>query len=600
MALAKIGKTFTIGATASTPAFAVDGDGGLIAMGTAKSVYMSSELTRYERDGTQISVDVEYAEHQNSHPYFVDTVVLPNGTIVGLYGNEPVFRLFDADGVPLTDFVQVPTVEGGTVSYPSNFAISVNLETGGFSVLVGRDAPFYSTQVVVDPESHFGTRSQLHDTRVVEYDSTGEMIGDPYLANEVEGNPATIADDQTSGGFATLTDGRIVVPFVDTFYYPVKVGTNSTLIEGQGVSFAVIDSGVKQAHTAVYVPPVVTYPNGAVQYASNASWSIPPVAVATSNGGFAILYNHRVDDGLPYIWYAQFYNEGGHKIGKAIDLTATVGDTGTSGFLPVAAMMSDGRIAVVTSEQINLNARDIVLTILDRNGVVDTSHVLSAGFAQGDTGIDDVRVGVDNTIYITIDKTVYRYGLSEDMLQAGRGGETVEGTRKADLIIGSEAGDLLEGGRGHDQIEGHGGRDTLKGAAGNDILLGGDGRDRLEGGGGHDRLNGGEGNDRLFGGRGDDILLGGRGNDQLRGDAGDDHFLFHVGDGADKILDFASGDVLELDRALWDGELTRKMVIAEFASVTKAGVLFDFGDGDSVLLKGVTDLHGLRDDLLLF
>ena len=78
--------------------------------------------------------------------------------------------------------------------------------------------------------------------------------------------------------------------------------------------------------------------------------------------------------------------------------------------------------------------------------------------------------------------------------------------------------------------------------------IGGDGNDLLVGGGGVDALSGGAGND---------VLIGGYGKDALAGGAGNDIFVFNAPAGAanaDTITDFAAGDKLRLDKAVFGAD----------------------------------------------
>lgn len=65
-------------------------------------------------------------------------------------------------------------------------------------------------------------------------------------------------------------------------------------------------------------------------------------------------------------------------------------------------------------------------------------------------------------------------------------------TTPAAQITGNDTAQLLQGGKGNDSINGAGGNDTLIGDAGNDTLQGGAGNDILQGGNGNDTLQGGE------------------------------------------------------------------------------------------------------------
>ncbi|WP_151717534.1 CAP domain-containing protein [Gemmobacter serpentinus] len=129
-------------------------------------------------------------------------------------------------------------------------------------------------------------------------------------------------------------------------------------------------------------------------------------------------------------------------------------------------------------------------------------------------------------------------------------------------------------------------------------LTGSAGKNGLTGNRGNNKLMGLAGDDTLRGGAGNDTLDGGKGADRLTGDSGADRFVFSKGYGKDTITDFGTGaDRLVLDDALWSGsrKMTDAQIISKFADVTKAGVLFDFGGGDTLLLSGVKTTRGLAD-----
>lgn len=144
-------------------------------------------------------------------------------------------------------------------------------------------------------------------------------------------------------------------------------------------------------------------------------------------------------------------------------------------------------------------------------------------------------------------------------------------------LIGNDLSNVLTGSSGRNYLAGAAGNDALKGMIGNDWLNGGAGADTLSGGTGNDRLSGGAGRDALWGG------------------AGADTFVLANGGDHDTAKDFGAGDRLALDADLWGSQLTKAQVVSRFADVTSAGVLFDFGDGDSLLLAGVRSLSGLAD-----
>ncbi|GEM_PF-2872257 len=160
--------------------------------------------------------------------------------------------------------------------------------------------------------------------------------------------------------------------------------------------------------------------------------------------------------------------------------------------------------------------------------------------------------------------------------------------------------DRITGSSGDDVIFGQSGRDVLRGSYGDDVLNGGGGRDVLKGGAGDDHLIGGRGHDKLIGGGGADDLIGGRGRDTLIGGGGADRFIFRNGDGRDRVMDFVDDvDTLVLSDTLWGGGKTVAQVIDQYASVVNGDVVFDFGGGDVLVLKGIGDTAVLLDDLVI-
>jgi Ca2+-binding RTX toxin-like protein len=192
-------------------------------------------------------------------------------------------------------------------------------------------------------------------------------------------------------------------------------------------------------------------------------------------------------------------------------------------------------------------------------------------------------------------------GAGNDLVKGGAGRDTLYGNDGSDAIRGQAGGDLMDGGTGADNIKGGGGNDTLLGGDGGDYLKGGTRRDSIEGGAGNDQLfgnsfddtlRGGAGEDRLNAGGENDVLDGGTGNDLMKGGGGADVFEFADGDGADTISDFAvSEDVLRLESALANGQSATD--IATSAQLTSDGVLLVFGDGDSILLQGLSTTANL-------
>ena len=101
---------------------------------------------------------------------------------------------------------------------------------------------------------------------------------------------------------------------------------------------------------------------------------------------------------------------------------------------------------------------------------------------------------------------------------------------------------------------------------------------------GGDVLTGGAGADTILAAAGDDTITGGAGDDVLSGGKGADSFVFGPAFGRDAIVDFTPGghahDTLVFSAALG----------APAASLTPAGEVISFADGDAVALLGVHTL----------
>lgn len=154
---------------------------------------------------------------------------------------------------------------------------------------------------------------------------------------------------------------------------------------------------------------------------------------------------------------------------------------------------------------------------------------------------------------------------------------------------GTSDEDIAHGSRGDDIMKGQGKADTLKGGAGADALYGGGGDDALRGNNHDDMLRGNGGDDRLYGGRGDDEMSGG---------TGEDSFFIMVDTGVDTITDFTDDeDTLKLDAALWNGTLTKREVVEEYATESAGDVILAFDGGETVILEGFANKDQLINDI---
>ena len=154
-------------------------------------------------------------------------------------------------------------------------------------------------------------------------------------------------------------------------------------------------------------------------------------------------------------------------------------------------------------------------------------------------------------------------------------------------VIGSRAGDILIGDAANtntddNRLERRGGNDTLTAIAGGSVINGGRGNDAIYGGAGNDEIYGGEDKDTINGGPGDDWLDGGPGADT---------FVFEPGNGNDYIMDFTSGDMIDLS-AFDNADGTDFYSSAPGAAVGDNWVINlpeAFGGG-SITILGVTSL----------
>ncbi|MCK0171547.1 M10 family metallopeptidase C-terminal domain-containing protein [Aliiroseovarius sp. S1123] len=164
---------------------------------------------------------------------------------------------------------------------------------------------------------------------------------------------------------------------------------------------------------------------------------------------------------------------------------------------------------------------------------------------------------------------------------------------------GGGGNDLIVGNWRDNHLFGNGGDDHLKGGKGDDELTGGAGVDALRGGKGSDILYGSSGDDKIRGGGASDDIYGGAGDDWLKGGFGKDRFYFD--DGTDRIVDFNEGqnDKIYIDDALTGGA-TATQILNNNATVQNGDVHIDFGNGDVLIIEGVTDKMDLVDDILFY
>ena len=224
---------------------------------------------------------------------------------------------------------------------------------------------------------------------------------------------------------------------------------------------------------------------------------------------------------------------------------------------------------------------------------------------NGARSVDDVKGTLDAVRFYEGGVLARSYDFSDSPLDARNALDGWRGlghhrNNYVELAASLPQSDTVSTGAGRDIVIGGGGADVVWLGAGADEGHGGSGADTVLGNGGSDRLSGDAGNDLIGGGAGRDILGGGRGHDTLRGQGGRDVFLFGADGGRDAIRDLVDDvDTVRLDSGLWSGDRTARQVVNGFGRLVDQGTsaMLVFDDGERLLLRGVSDLASLYDDI---
>lgn len=171
---------------------------------------------------------------------------------------------------------------------------------------------------------------------------------------------------------------------------------------------------------------------------------------------------------------------------------------------------------------------------------------------DGGGGADVLTGGAGNDVYISdpSDKIVELVGGGVDTVKTASYATLPANVENLELVGLASAG------------AGNALNNVLSGSPSNNSLLGRGGADTINGGAGLDTINGGPGADRLAGGSGADV------------------FVFVRGDGNDVIVDFGTGDALDLKDYSLSG-------LTPVLTDGTAGLTISFSNGDSITLQGV-------------
>ncbi|WP_197435751.1 calcium-binding protein, partial [Agrobacterium vitis] len=257
-------------------------------------------------------------------------------------------------------------------------------------------------------------------------------------------------------------------------------------------------------------------------------------------------------------------------------------------------------------------------TITFAGGKGDDTYVVSQ-VATTTVLVEEANAGTD-----TVETTLTSYTLKTNF-------ENLTHTDSTNFLgYGNSADNVIVSQGGVDKLYGYAGNDTIRGGSGGDTIDGGDGSDtasysdstaavtinlltktisggyaaddvltsieNVEGSAYADTLTGDTGANVLSGGAGDDVLDGSTGNDGLYGGEGSDVFVFNTSYGNDVVFDFqASSDTIDLTGM---GFATVSDAAA-YASEIEDGVLFNFGNGDTLTVHGLSYASLTSSDTLM-
>ncbi len=321
-----------------------------------------------------------------------------------------------------------------------------------------------------------------------------------------------------------------------------------------------------------------------------------PRVVMLANGGFAITWQEENQTAANQAkWhsdvYVQVFNADFTARTPIVSVDTRAGSDQTA---PEISALNDGGFIIVWADSKgDANGAGIEAQRFNEDGV-KLGRVIDVNSTTSGDQLDPAVTTLKNGHVVVTWESGVGDG-SESSVMAQKLIMEAYGSTKSQILTGTSAAEVFNAGKGNDKVNAGGGVDVVKGGLGKDVLNGEAGNDKLFGNGGNDRLNGGAGRDKLFGGAGNDRLDGGKGNDALRGNAGADRFIFK--DGKDVVLDFQDDiDTVVFSRSLVNGSLTK----ARLANIVDEGaneLTFDFGQGDQLIIKGISSFADLRDDI---
>ena len=87
-----------------------------------------------------------------------------------------------------------------------------------------------------------------------------------------------------------------------------------------------------------------------------------------------------------------------------------------------------------------------------------------------------------------------------------------------------------------------------------------------------------------------------RSNDRLTGLGGADTFLFNAG--RDTVADFTDDvDTIRFDDVVWGGGARTIAEVLDYAEVIGGNTVFNFGNGNTLTVTGLTNIAALQNDI---
>ncbi|WP_271567429.1 VCBS domain-containing protein [Bradyrhizobium sp. CCBAU 11386] len=360
-----------------------------------------------------------------------------------------------------------------------------------------------------------------NDAAIVSGTTTGSVTEAGGVANAAPGTPAATGTlvavdvDNTSNIFTTVSSPKTSVNGYGTFTM-TAAGVWAYTLDNANAAVQALNVGDTLADSFT-----VTAIDGTPQLVTIAIHGTNDAAIISGTTTGSVIEAGTAAPGIPI---------------ATGTLTDTDVDNTPNTFTVVASpTASDGGYGTFT-----MTAAGVWTYTLDNNNSV--VQALDPGDALTDTFTVTAIDGTTQSVAVTI------HGASDadpndfDNLATGSvvisDPPNVFGTPGSETIAGGgNAGQIIYAGAGSDTVNGTGKADILYGGSGNDTIKGNDGDDAIYGGSGNDTINGNNGSDTITGGFGADHLTGSNGSDRFV-------YLFAADSNAgqfDTITDFASG-----------------------------------------------------------